>query len=163
MKAGTKSKIEIGTGLFVAVVVGVGVTTTAVSAKGYSWGAGILILLALLGAYILAIVMKKRAIGRAIVLLWCATWLVPFVVYDVLKGDMCGHLFAFFLVWPYFVSQQFFFGRPYFADGMHGAAFGGACVLLIAALLWVGTNGVNRPVKVENEPDKKSSSEQGDE
>jgi hypothetical protein len=163
MKAKTKAKIQIGTGLFAAVVVGVGVTATAVSAKGYLLGAGVLILLALLGAYILAIVMKRRAVSRAIVLLWCATWLVPFVLYNVVKGDMCKHLFAFFQVWPYFVSQQFFFGRPYFADGMHGAAFGGACVLLIAALLWVGTNGVNRPVEVENEPDKKSSSEQVDE
>jgi hypothetical protein len=164
VKAKTKAKIQIGTGLFAAVIVGVGVTTTAVTVKGHPLDVGDLILLGLLVGYILAVIMKKRALSRVIVFLWCAAWIVPFVVDIVIRStpDMCNHLFAVLLVWPYFVSQQFFFGRPYFASGMHAVAFGGSCTLLIGLLLWIGTNGINRPVKIENESDKKSLSEQKD-
>lgn len=160
MKAKTKAKIQIGTGLLAAVVVGVGVIATAVNVKGYPPEVGDLILLGLLGSYILAVIMKKRVVSRVIVLLWCGSWIVPFIVYVVLESNIFEHLFALLLVWPYFVSQELFFGRPYFANGMHGVAFGGACTLFVGLLLWVGTNEINRPVKIENESDKKSLSEQ---
>ncbi|MHC4148216.1 MAG: hypothetical protein ACYSR5_01905 [Planctomycetota bacterium] len=160
-----KAKILIAIGLFVALVVGIGIIIECIKikAEGYPLEVTDLILLGLLGTYILAVIMKKRTVGKVIVFLWCAAWIVPFIAYVVLRSDICNHLFARLLVWPYWVSQQFFFGRPYFANGMHGVAFGGACTLVIAGLLWVGTNGINRPVKIENGPSEKSSSEQKDE
>lgn len=163
MKAKTKATIQIGIGLSVAIVVGIGIIIQCIETKAEGYPlleVGDLILLGLLGAYILAVIMKKRTVSKVIVFLWCSAWIVPFIVYVVLRSDICTHLFAFLLVWPYFVSQQFFFGRPYFWDGMHAVAFGGACTLLIGVLLWIGTNGINRPIKVENESDKKSLSEQ---
>ena len=160
-----KAKIQIGIGLFVAIVVGIGILLV-----GYAFGGefgydgillGDLILLALLATYTIAITMKKRTLSKIIVLLWCVSWVVPFIVDIVIRStpDICSHLFARLLVWPYFVSQQFFFGYPYFAKGIHAVAFGGACTLLIAALLWIGINGLSQLVKAENQPNNKPLSE----
>lgn len=163
MNAKTKEKIQIGIGLFVALVVGIAIIIHSIKIKtegGPLLEVGNLILLGLLGAYVLAAIMKKLTVTKVIVFLWCAGWIVPFIVYIALRSDICAHLFAFLLVWPYFVSQQFFFGRPYLATGAHAVVFGGACTLLIAVLLWIGTNGINRPVKVENASNKNSLSEQ---
>ena len=159
-----KAKILIAIGLLVALVVGIGIIIECIKikAEGYPLEVGDLILLGLLGTYILAVIMKKRTVSKVIVFLWCAAWIVPFIVDIVIRStpDICNHLFALLLVWPYFVSQQIFIGRPYFASGMHAVAFGGACTLLIAGLLWIGTSGFHRPVKIENESDKKSLAEQ---
>ena len=158
-----KAKIQIGIGLFVAIVVSIGIIIKSIKikAEGYPLEVGYLILLALLGAYTLAIIIKRRTLSKIIVFLWCASWIVPFIVEVVIRAtpDIWDHLFALLLVWPYFVSQQFFFGYPYFANGMHAVAFGGACTLLIAALLWIGINGLSQLVKAENQPNNKPLSE----
>jgi hypothetical protein len=165
MTAKTKATIKIGIGLSVAILVGIGIIINRIKIRpeGYPlFRVGDLILLGLLVGYILAVIVKKRVLSRVIVFLWCASWIVSFIMYVVLESNIFEHLFALLLVWPYFVSQQLFFGRPYFASGMHGVAFGGACTLLIGLLLWIGTSGINRPVKIENESNKKSLSEQKD-
>ncbi len=157
-----KAKIQTGIGLFAAIVVGIGIIIECIKikAEGYPLEVCDLILLGLLGTYILAVIMKKRTVSKVIVFLWCAAWIVPFIAYVVLR--IRNHLFARLLVWPYWVSQQFFFGRPYFGKGMSSVAFGGACTLLIVTLLWIGTSGVGQLVKAENESNKKLLSNQND-
>ncbi len=170
-----RAKIQIGIGLFVAIVVGIGIIITA---KSYSalLTAGVLVFLALLGTYTLAIIMKKRILSKIIVLLWCASWIVPFILAVVGQGFVdfsdYDYFFVILFLWPCFVFEQFFssFGFRFdqffssfgISNDIYISVFSGTGSLLIAALLWIGIHGVSQLVKAKNESNKKSLSGQKD-